>query len=324
MQPFRYPELHASFERYLTSRPAAGEPDTLYAPIRYINDIGGKRIRPILVLMAYNLWHDDVTPALPAALAVEFFHNFTLMHDDIMDEAPLRRGEQTVHLRFGTNAAILSGDAMLIECFKLLIEAGGTADMGAGLCQRMADVALEICEGQQLDMDFERQAFPAEADYLEMIRKKTGVLLGLSLELGGRLAGASAAEVEALYAFGEMTGLAFQVQDDYLDVFGEADLTGKQQGGDILRGKKNFPYVHHCAGLDAEARNHFRQRYVAAGKEQHIEEVLEAYARAGIGQYTRDMYHRLFNDGEARLRALEHPRTEGLLDMVRTLMLRQS
>jgi geranylgeranyl diphosphate synthase type II len=236
--------LMENFESYLSSHQPYGNPDTLYEPIRYINHLGGKRIRPVLVLMAYNLWHEDVTPAMPAAMAVEYFHNFSLMHDDIMDEAPLRRGNDTVHKRFGRNAAILSGDAMLIQCFDLLLKAGQPYNNGATLCSLMTKVAVEICEGQQMDMDFELMDSPLESDYLEMIRKKTACLIGVSLQIGATLAGANSTQSDTLYKFGELIGLGFQVQDDYLDVFGDANLTGKQQGGDILRGKKNFLYVH--------------------------------------------------------------------------------
>ncbi len=324
MPPHGYATLHAAFEAYLDRQRPAGSPDTLYAPIRYINALGGKRIRPVLVLMAYNLWHDDITPALPAAMAVEFFHNFTLMHDDIMDQAPLRRGQETVHVRYGTNAAILSGDAMLIRCYELLLDAGRPNNIGDVLCRRMSEVALAICEGQQLDMDFERQDFPAEPLYLEMIRKKTAVLLGLSLELGGRLAGGSETEVADLYAFGEMMGLGFQVQDDFLDVFGDTELTGKQKGGDILRGKKNFPYVHHCATLAPGDRQAFRARYADAAANQTIDDILEIYSRAGVDAYTRDMFNGLFAQGLARLGALNHGRTSGIHEVIRILMERRS
>jgi len=324
MQPHGYKDLLIAFEEHLLRHPATGNPDSLYAPIRYINGLGGKRIRPVMVLMAYNLWHDDVTPAMQAAMAVEFFHNFSLMHDDIMDEAPLRRGQDTVHQRYGVNAAILSGDAMLIECYRLLLEAGAANGIGDVLCRRMSDIALAICEGQQLDMDFERQSFPAEPDYLEMIRKKTAVLLGWSLELGGRLAGAPESAVRDLYTMGETMGLGFQVQDDYLDVFGDARLTGKQQGGDILQGKKNFPYVHHCAAMAPEAREQFRSLYREAGRTREIGQVLASYSGAGVDGYTRDTFNGLFNDGLARLDAFDHGRTDGLRDILYTLIERHS
>ncbi|HJW28593.1 MAG TPA: polyprenyl synthetase family protein, partial [Saprospiraceae bacterium] len=210
-----YSSLAQQFEAYLAAHPPYGAPDTLYEPIRYINELGGKRIRPVLLLMAYHLWHDEIEPALPAAMAVEYFHNFSLMHDDIMDEAPLRRGKVTVHHKFSRNAAILSGDAMLIRCFELLLQAGERREVGAALNLLMCKAALEICEGQQMDMDFELLTSPTEAEYLEMIRKKTSCLFGVSLQLGAVLAGASDAEANALYAFGENMGLGFQIQDDY-------------------------------------------------------------------------------------------------------------
>lgn len=299
-----YPALAEKFEAYLSAHQPFGSPDSLYAPVRYINDLGGKRIRPVLLLMAYNLWHDDVTRALPAALGIEYFHNFTLMHDDIMDEAPLRRGKTTVHSLFGRNSAILSGDAMLIRSFDLLLEAGKQSDLGAELTSLMCRISLEICEGQQLDMDFELLDSPTESAYLEMIRKKTAVLLGGSLKMGAMMADASSTAQLALYQFGEMMGLGFQILDDCLDVFGEVEATGKQQGGDILRGKKNFLYVYTCNVLNPSERKHFAQTYHHAGISGDIKPVLEIYSSLQVEAYARKLQTTYINQSLDQLNSI--------------------
>ena len=322
MSQYVYTTLTGKFESYLSSHQPYGSPDTLYEPIRYINELGGKRIRPVLLLMAYNLWHDDITPALPAALAVEYFHNFSLMHDDIMDEAPTRRGKQTVHTYFGRNNAILSGDAMLIRCFDLLLEAGKQKGAAVDLCSLMCKAALEICEGQQMDMDFESLASPTESEYLEMIRKKTACLLGTSLQMGAILAGADHRDAKALYDFGEKIGLGFQVQDDYLDVFGDANLTGKQKGGDILRGKKNFIYVHTCNTLSPQEQKEFVQSYINAASEQDADPVLELYVKQNVGSYIEKVQAAYVEKGLADLGDLQMEGTMPLKNLAISLMSR--
>ncbi len=282
--------LAEEFSAFLFARQPKGEPDSLYAPVRYINTLGGKHIRPILLLMAYNLWKDDLDKAMPAALAVEYFHNFSLMHDDIMDAAPLRRGNPSVHKVYGENSAILSGDAMLIQCFGLLLESGKEMGSAAHLCEVMCQAALEICEGQQLDMDFEKMDSPNESQYLEMIRKKTACLLGTSMHLGAILAGAEERDAHLLYTFGEKLGLGFQIQDDILDVFGDAILTGKQQGGDILQGKKNFLYVAAYAQLSGKARDAFVETYAMAGKQKDTEPVYTVYGELAIEKYASEVH----------------------------------
>lgn len=284
-----YASLAKTFENYLEDHQLTGDPDTLYAPIRYINRMGGKRIRPVFLLMAYNQWYDDISPALPAALAIEYFHNFSLMHDDIMDEASLRRGIETVHIRFGRNLAILSGDAMLIKCFELLLEAGRKNNTGSAICAAMSSAALIICEGQQMDMDFENFDSPSEEDYIEMIRKKTACLLGISLKIGSLLAGASAEVSEILYTYGEKIGIAFQIRDDILDVFGDSKLTGKQKGGDILRGKKNFLYVHAYNSLSLSEKANFTNAYNEASSTGEINFILEKYKSLNVEEYANQI-----------------------------------
>ena len=322
MTQYDYAVLSGKFESYLSAHQPYGSPDTLYEPIRYINELGGKRIRPVLLLMAYNLWHEDVTPALPAALAVEYFHNFSLMHDDIMDEAPLRRGKPTVHERFGRNKAILSGDTMLIRCFDLLLEAGKQKGIGDDLCSLMVKASLEICEGQQMDMDFETLASTTESEYLEMIRKKTACLLGLSLKMGATLAESTHNEAMKLYEFGEKIGLGFQVQDDFLDVFGEARLTGKQRGGDILQGKKNFLYVHTYNRLPPDDQKDFAYAYAKARIDKDTTPVFRFYERLNVAEYTQQMQTSFFEEGLVDLNEVQPGRTAPLRNLATSLLAR--
>lgn len=277
--------FHQLFESYLHSQQPSGNPDTLYSPIRYINDLGGKRIRPILLLMAYKMWHEDVAPALPAALAIEYFHNFTLMHDDIMDEAPLRRGQESVHKHFDRNSAILSGDAMLIKSFELLFLTEHQLKPASSVTMLMAKTAIEICEGQQMDIDFEKLTAPSQSDYMEMIRKKTACLIGCSLRIGSLLAGATNKDAENLYSFGENIGLAFQIQDDMLDTFGETEITGKQKGGDILRGKKNFPYVYAYSNMTESEKLEFVRMYDEVALTKDVMRVIDKYHSLEIQKY---------------------------------------
>ena len=211
-------------------------PAHLYDPVRYILSLGGKRIRPALVLLAADSFGCPVKKALPAALAIEVFHNFSLVHDDIMDRAPLRRGHQTVHCRWDENTAILSGDVMMIQAYELF--ENYTGDDFRRIVLAFNKVARLVCEGQQLDMDYEKEDRVSLEQYIGMIRLKTAVLIAGALKIGGIVAGASEEELEVLYDFGINIGLAFQLTDDYLDTFGDQDTFGKRIGGDILEGKK--------------------------------------------------------------------------------------
>jgi geranylgeranyl diphosphate synthase type II len=213
-------------------------PSNLYDPLRYFLQLGGKRMRPMLSLMACKLSGSPIEKALPAALAVEYFHNFSLIHDDIMDAAPLRRGESTVHEKWNANIAILSGDVLLVKAYQHL--ASYDAATFQSLFKVFNQTAIEVCEGQQMDMDFETMSDVSEQEYLEMIRLKTSVLLGCALQMGGIVGGASTSDAASLYAFGEQLGLAFQIQDDILDLFGESAQVGKQIGGDVLANKKTL------------------------------------------------------------------------------------
>ncbi|MBO3115482.1 polyprenyl synthetase family protein [Winogradskyella sp. DF17] len=217
------------------------EPQNLYNPIHYILKLGGKRLRPTLTLMTCDVFEGDVTVALNAALCVEVFHNFTLIHDDIMDDAPLRRGQQTVHEKWDVNTGILSGDAMLIMAYQLL-EKYGTEHFKS-LVTLFSKTAIEVCEGQQYDIDFETRNDVAIPEYLKMIEYKTAVLVGAAMKMGAIVAGASEKDQDAIYDFGRYLGIAFQLQDDYLDAFGNPDTFGKQIGGDIIENKKTYLYL---------------------------------------------------------------------------------
>lgn len=257
----------------------------LYAPVRYLMGLGGKRLRPALVMAACEACGGRREEALPAALAVELFHNFTLMHDDIMDDAPLRRGQATVHEKWDANLAILSGDALHVMACEALLEAPSAAL--PDLMRTFHRTALEVCEGQEQDMAFESRNEVALAEYMEMIRLKTSVLLAASLRMGGSCAGADDNSLDALYEFGLHVGLAFQLQDDYLDAFGDPERFGKQVGGDILADKKTFLLIRaleEAHDADREALlSELGQR--AAGK---VARVLDLYRRLGVDAELRD------------------------------------
>jgi len=215
-------------------------PQNLYLPMQYLLDLGGKRIRSFLTLMAGGAYGVSVKEALGAAMAVEVFHNFTLMHDDIMDKATLRRGKTTVHEKWDVNTAILSGDAMLIKAYQFLETYPN--DIFQQLTRLLSKTAIEVCEGQQYDMDFETRPNTSEEEYIEMIRLKTAVLVGCALQMGAIIGKASEEDQQAIYDFGIQLGLAFQLQDDYLDTFGDQETFGKKIGGDILEDKKTILY----------------------------------------------------------------------------------
>ncbi len=231
--------LQALFDQYISENSFRREPMALYEPVNYILQLGGKRLRPALVLLGCRLFDADIEPALPAAYAVEIFHNFSLVHDDIMDAAPLRRGKPTVHHRFDTNTAILSGDVMLIYAYEYLLKVN-KPHLIKDLVQVFNRFAIEVCEGQQLDINFEKQATVTIPEYLRMIELKTAALIGGALELGVLIGGASPEEARQLAAFGRNAGIAFQLQDDWLDTFGDPSKVGKKPGGDIVQNKKTY------------------------------------------------------------------------------------
>ncbi len=252
------PQLLDLIQDFSEKNPFPGSPAALYEPCGYILTLGGKRIRPALLLMGYELFRDDVASALPAAWAVELFHNFSLMHDDIMDAAPLRRGQATVHTRWNTTTGILSGDVMLIFAYRFLSQMG-EPEIVAKLLNTFNRVATEVCEGQQLDINFETQENVSIPAYLRMIELKTAVLLGAALEMGAICASARQADVQHLYHFGQMAGIAFQIQDDLLDTYGDPAIFGKQVGGDILQNKKTLLVLKTLELADAKDRSALQQ-----------------------------------------------------------------
>lgn len=217
------------------------KPAELYEPITYLMQLGGKRMRPVLVLVSTELFGGNILKALDAAIGIELFHNFTLMHDDIMDKAPLRRGKPTVHAKWNESAAILSGDAMFVEAYKLMIKVDDC--ILREVLAVFSDTASGVCQGQQADMNFEKRDDVSLTEYLEMIRQKTAVLLAGSMQIGALIGGATQEHAKLLYEFGENLGLAFQLQDDILDVYGNPEKFGKQVGGDILSNKKTFMLI---------------------------------------------------------------------------------
>lgn len=240
MTIFNYSEIFESFlENYFSS---VKGPETLYEPMKYTLKLGGKRLRPLSLLASASYYNEGVVQsALHAALAVELFHNFTLLHDDIMDEASVRRGEPTAHVLYGRDSAILTGDVMLIKCYELLMNYDQeTANQLIRIFNKMA---VELCEGQRLDMDFQTRENVSVIDYIYMITLKTSVLLGASMQMGALIGGANEDEQKALYEFGKNVGIAFQIQDDILDVFGDSKEVGKKKAGDIIQNKKTYLYL---------------------------------------------------------------------------------
>lgn len=227
--------------KHLEGIVAKKEPTQLYEPIQYILDLGGKRLRPVLTLMTAEIFGGSRQQALDAALAVELFHNFSLIHDDIMDEAPLRRGQETVHEKWDLNTGILSGDAMLILAYQLF--ESYAPELFRELAKLFSKTALEVCEGQQFDVDFETRTDVTIEEYINMIDFKTAVLVGAAMKMGAMVAQASSSCIDGIYSFGRNLGIAFQLQDDYLDAFGNPQKFGKQVGGDIIANKKTYLYL---------------------------------------------------------------------------------
>jgi geranylgeranyl diphosphate synthase type II len=234
-------ELQELVSKKIKEKKYSKYPEDLYDPLDYIMSLGGKRMRPVLVLLAHHLYSDNHEEALDAAIAVETFHNFSLIHDDIMDAAPIRRGKPTVHEKWNQNTAILSGDVMLIEAYELFVNY--PKEILPKLLKLFNKTAIEVCEGQQIDMLFETQKNVKVEEYIKMIELKTAVLLGCSLEIGAIIANAPADDAQMLYEFGRLMGIAFQLQDDYLDVYANPEKFGKQVGGDIISNKKTFLWI---------------------------------------------------------------------------------
>lgn len=261
MQTFNH--IQQVFEQYLLNNRFPGSPRELYEPVDYILSLGGKRLRPAVLLMGHYLFDDSFEKSLPAAFAIEVFHNFTLLHDDIMDNAPLRRGKPTVHEKYSLNTGILSGDVMLIYAYDYLTRLDSP---------RLSDVlsvfnrtAVEVCEGQQMDMNFESRSDVQIVEYLKMIELKTAVLVAGALKIGALLGGASDKNAQFLYEFGRNLGIAFQLQDDVLDTFGDPDKFGKKTGGDIVQNKKTFLYLKALEVAGEDTKSTLRRYYENSG-----------------------------------------------------------
>lgn len=284
-------------------RPPVG----LYEPVEYTLALGGKRIRPVLMLMAYNIYKVEVDDALPAAAAIETYHNYTLLHDDLMDKADLRRGNPTVHKKWDENTAILSGDTMLVLAYKLMTQC--PAPCLKTVMDIFNETALEIGEGQQYDMEFETRNNVTEEEYLEMIRLKTSVLLAASMQIGAVQAGASPEDARRLYDFGLQLGLAFQLQDDYLDVYGDPAVFGKKVGGDILCNKKTYMLINALQRADKEQRAEL-DRWIAAteyNSEEKVRAVTALYDAIGIKELCHRKIESYFHAAEEYLAKVSVP-----------------
>ena len=272
-------------EEKITNVNFPSQPSQLYDPLRYFLTLGGKRTRPLLTLLGCHLFGKNGLDAINAALAIELFHNFTLIHDDIMDEAPLRRGKVTVHEKWNTNVGILSGDVLFVEAYKLL--ANHNTDVLPDLLDVFSKTAVEVCEGQQLDMDFESQNDVTVEAYIEMIRLKTSVLLGAALKMGGIIAGANKDDLQHLYDFGQNVGIAFQIQDDILDLYADPDKFGKQVGGDILCNKKTFLLIKAFELADTNQREALEQMLNMSATKEKVEKARLLFDDLGVKEVAK-------------------------------------
>lgn len=287
-------QIHNYIEKLSYSR----EPLQLYDPIEYVLGFGGKRLRPVLMLLAYNLYKEDVETIFSQAAGLETYHNFTLLHDDLMDNADMRRGKPTVHKKWNPNAAILSGDAMLILSYQLMMN-DCPADCVASVMKVFGQAALEVCEGQQWDIDFESRENVSVDEYLEMIRLKTSVLLAASLKIGAILGGASDDDAQKLYDFGVKIGLAFQLQDDYLDVYGDPAVFGKNIGGDICSNKKTYMLITALSEASGSDKDEL-QKWISLSEfdaKEKIASVTRIYNSVGVPELCMNKIDSLYAEG---------------------------
>lgn len=289
---------------YLVQLPYDRRPASLYEPIRYVLSMGGKRIRPVLMLLSYNLFKEDPETILMPACALETYHNYTLLHDDLMDNADLRRGHATVHKKWNANTAILSGDSMLVLAYQRMQQC--SSDKMAEVLALFTETALEIGEGQEYDMAFEHRDDVSEEEYIEMIRLKTSVLLACALKIGAILAGASKEDADNLYRFGEQIGLAFQLQDDFLDVYGDTRVFGKAIGGDITFNKKTFMLINALNHANEEQRRQL-ESWIGATKfdrDEKVAAVTRLYNEIGIDRMAQDKIAYYFEQSRKYLQAV--------------------
>lgn len=310
------------FNKYLAESEIHKTPQGIYDPINYALSMGGKRIRPVLMLMAYSLYKGDPEKILPAALAIETYHNYTLLHDDVMDKADVRRGMPTVHRKWNENTAILSGDSMLVKAYERIMQ---TDDKHLRkVLELFTTTALEIGEGQQYDLEFETRMDVTEAEYIEMIRLKTSVLLACALKMGAILADAPEEDCERLYEFGINMGLAFQLQDDYLDVYGDFKTFGKAIGGDILCDKKTFMLIN-AIRLTKEQSKDFDFHKDYPTPQEKIDAVTALYNELGIDQLALQKIDYYFELANKSLDSVSLPaeRKQPLLDYLHKMMKRE-
>jgi geranylgeranyl diphosphate synthase, type II len=306
------------------SKSLNGKPDELYLPLSYMLSLGGKRMRPLLVLLANDLFGAKPEKAINAALSIEVFHNFTLIHDDIMDNAPLRRNQETVYKKWNANIAILSGDTMMVKAYQLLATYDGPI-LGE-LLNLFNKTAIEVCEGQQMDMNFETQSTNIES-YLSMIELKTAVLLAASLKIGAMVAGASEEDANNLYEFGRNIGIAFQLQDDILDAFGDPMKFGKQPGGDIISNKKTFLYLDALTKANAETKKELTLLFNTTdiNPSEKIAQVLEIFQELNIKSSAQAEMLNFFEKGKSfliKVSASEEKKSN-LLKFTESLMVRE-
>jgi len=275
------------FQAYLEAYNTIREPKNLYEPIQYILNLGGKRLRPVLTLMTADCFEGDVKDALDAALAIEVFHNFSLIHDDIMDAAPLRRGHQTVHEKWDLNTGILSGDSMLIMAYQLF--ENYPPEVYQKLTKLFSKTALEVCEGQQYDIDFETRNTVTISEYLKMIEYKTAVLVGAAMKMGAIIASASIEDQNRCYEFGKNLGIAFQLQDDYLDAFGDPETFGKQVGGDIIENKKTYLYLKALEFSSEKDKLHLKQLFSSEtnNSSEKVQVTKQIFSASGSAEATQ-------------------------------------
>ena len=293
--------------RYIDNLPLEVEPKGLYEPIRYVLSLGGKRIRPALMMMAYELWKEDGSDVLPQAVALETYHNFTLLHDDVMDNADVRRGKATVHKKWNENTAILSGDNMLVLAFRWMQQC--SAEKMPDVLSVFTNTAIEINEGQQYDVDFETRNDVREEEYLEMIRLKTSVLLACAVKIGAIMAGAPKEDTELLYEFGVNMGLAFQLQDDFLDVYGDQKVFGKAIGGDITSNKKTYMLINALLKAEGEDKAEL-QRWIDASdfdRNEKVAAVTAIYNKVGIDRLAKAKMEEYYEKAKAALDKVNVP-----------------
>ena len=316
-------DLSDKFENHFNKRHFPNDPSTLYDAAQYILRIGGKRIRPVSVLMACELFSDIPEDAYHLSTAIELFHNFSLIHDDIMDKAPLRRGMETVHTKFGESTALLAGDVMLIAAYEQInkIDSSKLKDVIA----LFNKTSKEVCEGQQLDMDFEKKSSVTFEAYLEMITLKTSVLLAASFQMGAIIGGAGLGNQEHLYQFGKNLGIAFQVQDDYLDAFGDPEKFGKQIGGDILANKKTFLLIHALSVANKDQKKELED-LMSDNSENKVERVLRIFSDCKVAEWATEIKEKYFSIAMNHLdaTAVSNNRKEELEKLAKYLLQRES